>query len=247
MKKELINGILAARAVIIKQSPTILSGLAVTGLVTSMYLTHRATIDAQNKLEEEDLLKATWQEKAKATWKIYAAPVAMGTVTAACIVGSNVISLKRMAALTSLYSISETALREYQAKTGELLGDKKVETIQTAVAKDRMDKTDPEYIELTSKGEDLCFDAHTGRYFRSSISAIKEAVASLNLRLIGDMRVSLNDLYYELGLDGIPSGDDVGWSIDIPLDVRYDSHLRSDGKPCLVMRFKNEPFLLYCD
>jgi len=48
-----------------------------------------------------------------------------GAATIMCVVGSNSINARRVAALASLYSITETALDEYKAKVVETIGETK--------------------------------------------------------------------------------------------------------------------------
>ena len=65
----------------------------------------------------------------------------------------------------------------------------------------------------TGLGSTLCFDAISGRYFRSDISKIKEGVNTFNAKLAQDEYKSLNDLYYELHLPYIDIGDALGWNV----------------------------------
>ena len=52
----------------------------------------------------------------------------------------------------------------------------------------------------------------------------------------------LNDFYYEIGLDNIKLGDELGWNIDDGyIDLSFSSQLASDGTPCLVIDYKIAP------
>jgi len=56
------------------------------------------------------------------------------------------------------------------------------------------------------------------------------------------MFVSLNELYYQLGLTGTKMGDSLGWHIDRGyIDAQFDAQLADDGTPCLVLDFSVEP------
>jgi hypothetical protein len=57
-----------------------------------------------------------------------------------------------------------------------------------------------------------------------------------------EMTISLNEFYYEVGLEGVDAGDKLGWSIDTGyIELEYSSQLASDGTPCLVVSFYKPP------
>ena len=116
-----------------RQSPTILTGLAAAGVVTTAIMAVRATPKAMAILEEEKLSRAYAgkSEKLKATevvskcWKCYVPTACMTGLTIACAIGANSINLQRNAALSSLYSVSSAALKEYEDKVVETVGEEK--------------------------------------------------------------------------------------------------------------------------
>ena len=57
-----------------------------------------------------------------------------------------------------------------------------------------------------------------------------------------EMYVSLNDFYYEVGLDNIKIGDELGWNIDNGyINLSFSSQLAGDGTPCLVIDYSIAP------
>ena len=81
-----------------------------------------------------------------------------------------------------------------------------------------------------------------GRYFKSDIDALKKIENELNRRMFSESYISLNDFYYEVGLDGVDAGEDLGWNIDKGyIDLDFSSQLSSDGQPCLVVSFNIPP------
>lgn len=237
-----------------KYSPEILTGLGVAGMVTAGVLAVRATPKAlilmeqrKEEIAERDgksSTKLSSSEVIKTTWKCYIPAVATGIVSAACIIGANSVHLRRHAALATAYTLSENALKEYQAKVVETIGEKKEESIQDAIAKDRIERapvTTQEII-LTEKGNTLCYDVISGRYFRSDIDKIKKVENELNRRMRDEMYISLNDFYYEINLPPTKIGDDIGWNIDRSyIDLHFRSQLAEDGTPCLVIDYRVEP------
>ena len=60
--------------------------------------------------------------------------------------------------------------------------------------------------------------------------------------MLGDMYVSLNDFYYELGLKGTDLGDQLGWNINRGfIDLRFSTQLSEDDTPCLVIDYAVPP------
>lgn len=238
--------------VISKNSPTLLTGLGVAGLVTTTVLAVKATPKALQILEErkeeeleinEDFKCFTRYGVIKEVWKCYIPAAIMGGVTIACMIGANSISLKRNAALAGVYSLTERTLREYQSKVVETLGEKKAKDIKDEVYKDRLKKNpvDESEVIMSGKGETLCYDAISGRYFKSDIETIRRVQNDLNRDLIHEMWLTLNDVYYALGLPPVKMGEHLGWAINESLiDIKFSSQLTEKGVPCLVVEVTDE-------
>jgi hypothetical protein len=163
----------------------------------------------------------------------------MGGVTVACIIGANSINLKRNAALASVYSITEATLKEYQSKVIETIGEKKEQAVRDEIAKDHLakDPVSKKEVILTGKGEVLCYDSISGRYFKSDMEKLRRLENDFNKTLLTEMYVSLNDVYYEMGLKGIKIGDDIGWNVDSLIEFNFSSQLTDDGQPCIVVDY----------
>ena len=56
------------------------------------------------------------------------------------------------------------------------------------------------------------------------------------------MYITLNDVYYALGLSNTKMGDDLAWSVeDGMIDFNFSSQLTEDGIPCLVVDYTIGP------
>lgn len=230
-----------------RNSPSILTGLSCAGVFTTAILTGHATLKAYTLIQaEEEYIKASLVEHSplstleivKLTWKFFIPPILMGATTVICIVGANTINANRNAALAALYSLSETAFREYKDKVVEEIGKNKEHQIRDNIAKDRIanspvgDRT----IIITGNGDVLCYDALSDRYFKSSAEKIRQQVLELNYTLMSDMWLSLNDLYYAIGLPSAKLGEQMGFDIDKGrIELNYSSQLTPEGQPCLVI------------
>ena len=144
--------------------------------------------------------------------------------------------------MASLYSVTEKTLKEYQTKVKDTIGEKKEQKIRDDVATDKLLKhpVDGDVI-LTGKGDTLCYDAWTGRYFKSDIEAIRKVENIVNHNLLVDDFISLNDVYYELGLDEVKMSNEVGWRVEDGIVFFEFSSQLTEGVPCLVMDFKVTP------
>jgi hypothetical protein len=247
-KPNLLNVSRGIRAAITKHSSEILTGIGIAGMITTTVMAVRATPKAliliEERKEEADVDKLSPIEIIKIVWTCYVPAAITGGLSIICLIGASSVNVRRNAALATAYTLSESALKEYQEKVIETIGEKKEQTVRDAIAKDKLDRnpvTNREII-ITEKGNTLCYDAISGRYFKSDIDKIKKAVNEINKNLLDDMYISLNDFYYELGLDDTKLGDDLGWSIDKGLiELSFSSQLASDGTPCLVMDYQVAP------
>lgn len=237
-----------------KHSPEILTGIGIAGMVTTTVLAVKATPKAITLLEEKkrekscDILneevKLTPVEVVRTAWKPYIPAAVTGTLSIVCLVGASSTSLKRNAALATAYKISETALSEYKAKVVETIGEKKETAIRDKIAKDKVDRNPVSKTEviITDKGNTLCYDALSGRYFKSDIDRIKKAENAINKRLLNEMYISLNEFYDELGLGSTSIGDELGWNLDDGLiDLDFSSQIADDGTPCIVVDYRVAP------
>lgn len=236
------------RFVLSKHSPEILTGLGIAGMITTTVLAVKATPKALRCIDdavyEKEESNLTSIETVKACWKCYIPAAITGTVSIACLIGASSVNARRNTALATAYKLSETALTEYREKVVETIGEKKERNIKDAIAKDNVEKNPvmQQNVIITGKGDTLCYDKLFGRYFKSDIDALKKIENELNRRMFSESYISLNDFYYEVGLDGVDAGEDLGWNIDNGyIDLNFSSQLSSDGQPCLVVSFNIPP------
>lgn len=235
-----------AQRFVVKYTPEILTGVGVAGMLTTTVLAVRATPKALAILEEKyPDEKPRAIPVIKATWKCYLPAAITGVTSVACIVGASSVHTRRNAALATVYQISQTALTEYKEKVAEVIGDRKEQAVRDELAKDKVvsNPVSNTTIIPTGIGNTLCLDYYSGRYFYSDIDKIKIAVAELNRNIVLDDYISLNMLYSELGLDNVPIGEEVGWSVtDGKIELDFSAQIADDGKtPCIVVSFYNAP------
>lgn len=252
-KEGLKRTIKSAERVLTNYSPGILTGIGIAGMIGATFMAVKATPKAlyliETKKEESEVEELTTVEIIKTCWTCYI-PAALTTVlSAACLIGASTVSAKRNAALATAYSISEAALREYQEKVVEVVGEKKEKAVRDAVAKDQIERdpvTKSEVVIIDSNSNTLCYEPLSGRYFKSTIDKIKKAEIKLDRQMIQEMYVSLNDFYWEIGLDGTDLGDKMGWNLSKGyMDLSFSSQLADDGTPCAVIVYGIPPVYDY--
>ena len=250
-KSNLNRLIKTAKTAVTKNSPAILTGIGIAGMITTAVLAVKVTpkaldiiSDIKERHEEDTDKKAVAKEFLTAVVPVYIPAVVTGVASAACLIGANSIHSKRNAMLAAAYTISDTAYREYREKVIETMGEKKDKTVKDEIAKDKL-KNDPvqnHEVIVTKQGTTLCYDCIFGRYFRSDMETIKRAITRINRNLVTDMYASLNDFYCEIDIPPVKIGDDLGWNIDDgELDIDFSSQLAEDGTPCLVIGYNVAP------
>ena len=117
--------------------------------------------------------------------------------------------------------------------------------IRDKVAEERINKepVNQSAIIVSGNGNTRCFDTITKRRFVSDIESINKIVNELNRRMInGEDYISLNEFYYELGLDGSSIGDELGWNVSTGLiELDFSAQLDTDGTPCIVIDYTVAP------
>ena len=232
-----------------KHTPEILTGFGIAGMFTTTILAVKATpkaiklIEAEKK--ESNKEKLTVIETVKTTWKCYIPAGTIALVSTGCLIGASSVNLRRNAVLATAYKIAENTHKEYREKVIETIGEKKEKVINDNIMKDKMDKNpvDHSTVIITDKGNTLCYDALSGRYFKSDIDKIKKVENELNRRMRNDNYISLNEFYDEIGLEHInPLGDDLGWNIDRGyIDIQFSPQLTPNDEPCVAINFSIAP------
>ena len=248
MNEKLANAINTSKKFLGKHSPEILTGIGVTGMITTTVLAVKATPKAliliDEKKKELNTAELTAIETVKAAWRPYVPAVSLCVVSTVCLIGASAVNAKRNAALATAYAISERTLVRYRDKVIETLGEKKEKEVREKIAQDEINHkpmSDSQVI-ITAKGDTLCMDTISGRYFKSDIDKINKVINELNRRMTYEHYISLNEFYYELGLEGITTGSLIGWNLDDGLiKIDFSTCLAEDDTPCIVVNYSIKP------
>lgn len=196
-------------------------------------------IESEEKRKKEKLTK---MEVVQATWTCYVPTAISFGLSTTSILLANSMSKKRQEAFATAYSIAESTLQAYQQKVREVIGENKELEIRDEIAISKMRETPfiSKEVIFTGKGETLCFDELSGRYFRSDRVELDKIFAQLNVRLRNEMYISVNEYWYAIGLSYKDNGDDIGWNIDCGyIEPLYTYGPAEDGSPCLIVGFSS--------
>lgn len=247
-----------------RNSPAILTGLAIVGVISTAYTAYKAGSRAEEILEtyhrdmkdchpeDKEAKRTVTKEMVKKMAPVVTPVVIAGGMTVGCVLGSHSASNRRIAALSAAYTVSETAVKNLNVKMEEILGEKKAKTIKDAIAKDKLkadaekDKktiAEPQFI-MPGDGTVLCKDLYTGKLFYSNAEKIKQAIVKCSYDIIYDMYISLNDFYEAIDspqLNRDPMGEDIGWNVDDTiggkLPITLSALLTDEGKPILCVDY----------
>jgi hypothetical protein len=242
----LMNNVIA---MIKRNSTTILSSTAISGVATTAYLAGRASFKAAEALRRQaawdEYAERSFKDKAdrlkhdtKLVWKFYIPAAASGIVTVTCIVGVAKVGNRRALAAQAAFVLTERAYSEYRDKVIEEHGVKKDEKIRASIAEDHVRANPPTgEVLIAGPGNVLCCELYTGRYFASDMESLRKKVNTLNEYLLRHDQSSLEEWYYMLGLAPTSFSSDLGWSSDKLLELEFTTVLTDDGRPCLAFSY----------
>lgn len=196
-----------------------------------------------NKLEKKEVIKREVLEVAP----LYIPMAISGAASIACLIASHNIEAKRLAAVSTLYSLTARELASYKGKIRKELGNKKADLIESEADGEIMREHDIDVDPgLRQDGDMLCYDWLSGRYFYASPARIDAVENTLNRRLIQEMFINLNEMYDEFDISRIGIGDEIGWTLDddmISFTKTFDT--AENGEVCLMLKCNVSPRYCY--
>lgn len=114
-------------------SPAILTGIGVVSFVAAVPLTAAGVRKMEELKKEKDISKLSKKEKAKMAAKCYWKVGAAVAAGAACVVGGQVESSKRLSAVGAAFMASQQELAANKETIKEVLGEKKAKQVEEAM------------------------------------------------------------------------------------------------------------------
>lgn len=148
--------------------------------------------------------------------KKFILPIISGVATALCIVGSNMIHLRRNARLTVVSAGLLKYISDLENKIREKDGEYQMNDIQKEIAIDRVNSNPPPKDIETENGEILTYELFSEQYIVTTKEKYLNAVINLNKALQTTGEWSLNDFLIDIGgkENVCAIGDEIGWSVD---------------------------------
>lgn len=194
---------------ILENLPSILTGVAVAGVVETVYLAVKATPKALDILEENPAGIKTKTQKVQAAWKCYIPAAIAGAGTIACIIGANYAHISREAGMLAAYSFLGEKFVDYREKSGEKHDDK----IMNAIKKEHVSEVKKPDRPL-EVGKMWVYEPESKQYFQATTEQILWAELTANKMFHNQGWLSFNqflDLLPEA--KRVPWGDHTGWYI----------------------------------
>lgn len=226
--------------------PEILTALGITGVVSTAYLGAKGAYEASKIIEDNERAggisddpKQRFKENFHNTWILYIPAVVSGVGTITCIVLASRGHTKRTAAAVTAFSISEKAFSEYKEKVVEQIGKNKDQKIVDKIAQERVLANPPSSGEVIvlGKGQVLCCELYTHRYFRSDMDALLKAENAINHMIIHSNYVTLDDFYSLLNIPFTEASKNLGWDDDQLVQLVFSAVLSENDEPCLAFNY----------
>lgn len=231
-----------------RHSSTILTCAGGIGVVATAVTAVKATPKAIRLLEEAEYQKGeelTKLEKVKIAGPTYIPSVLIGATTVACIFSANILNKRQQAYITSAYALLDKSFKEYKANVEELYGEDADAVVREKIARDNYEELDKEI----DDDKRLFYDQFSQRYFEATLYQVQRAEYSINRDLHLRDYVTLNEFYHHAGIETIPAGEVMGWSIgrimetawNAWIDFDHEHVIMEDGLECIILVMKTEP------
>lgn len=254
-----------------KHAPALLVGVGVVSIVSTAILAIKATPKAVEVLdkgkrdldlvenldpeyhEDEEKKREIWEIRkrmCKQFAKIYWKTAANAAVGVTAIIFAYKTQQKRTLAISAAYALASQELIDWKEAARELKIMKKgdEQKIRDNLVKKKVERSEKsraagQNVIFTGSGDDLFLDEWSGQVFKSSVVEVEKAVNAWNAQMLNEDEVTLNDLYYLLGIPEVPAGDLGFESGHGTVGVIFGSSFVND-RAYITMGFDRQPMIL---
>lgn len=230
------------------------TGAVIIGMISAVVLAVKAgketAEDIEELKEELETEELSVKEVIKVSWKHFIPVVLILGLSIGCLVVTTNKMMKRYAALSTAYALTENYMKDYMAATSETVGAKKEQNIRDKAIEKQVARhpVAERGIVETGHGDTLFYDAITTRYFRSSMENVKKAEKHLAGIYQAEDMLRFSEYTYALGIGAnCEFGDSLGWKKSGRLDLTdefaflYSSGLAPDtGEPYVAIYHLNQ-------
>lgn len=201
-------------------TPSILTGISLASGAGALYFTYKCAPKVNDILSDKSLTK---KERFIGVVKAAAVPIALTIISGGCSIGSLVENNHRIAASTAAAAVATRELREFHAKTKEVVGEETYKEIRQSIANDKAKETkkaeiilepttEVNHITAPGGGNQLWYDIRHDRWFRKSYAGVIESIKEFNKVVTSWDWSSFAELYTKLELKAPACDDIVGWT-----------------------------------
>lgn len=238
MPNELLSKLGQRAGIILKKNSSLLLSIGSSvGVVLTGVTSAAAALHARQKLltiEEEKNDALTTKETLITAAPYYILPAAIAGATIGTIFCNHALNQKRKIALISACALLSTKFNEFKDKVNELYGESASKMVTDAI---NIEKASAQVHDCTQGENKLCYEPISGRLFERAENEVLQAEYHFNRNFILRGYASLNEFYDFLGLEHIPEGDALGWSMDAGeefygyswVDFDHEEHMTMDG------------------
>ena len=171
-----------------KNTPAILSGMAMATSAGAVIEGCRATLEAKDildKMHYESEEEPSIKEKVMAVAPVYTKTFILLGIAEFSIFGAQKKNDDKIAALTALLSMKEKELQDTQDSIKSIFGEKKAKEVERESVKRDIENNPPNMAEVedTGTGKTLFHDGTLGGYFLADIEFVKHAFNEIDNRL----------------------------------------------------------------
>lgn len=200
---------------LVKNLPSILTGVAVAGVVETVILAVKATPKAldilEDKKSEEKQDGTPWNKKdtVKATWKCYIPAAIAGGMTIGCILMANHVHLVKEAGIVAAYWKLGGKFQDYKEKAGEKTNEKVEKAIRKEHISEAVVNKPADPLEI---GKIWVYEPESEQYFQATTEQILWAELTANKMFANQGWLSLNQFLALLpNAKKSDFGDYYGW------------------------------------
>ncbi len=184
--------------------------------------------------EEEKNDTLTTKETIITAAPSYILPCTIAGITIGGIFCNHNLNQKEKLALISACALMTTKLEEFKSKVNEIYGESATKKIEDAINEE---KASSQASMLVLEQNKLFYEPISGRLFERTENEVLQAEYHFNRNFILRGYAALNEFYDFLGLEQIPEGDVLGWSMDAGaefygyswVDFEHEEHTTTDG------------------
>lgn len=175
--------------------------------------------EKQEEIKKTDVIKVV----AKSYWRT----AVVGIFSICCIIASNRITAGQLATMGAAYAASENKRKEFMQKATEVVGEKKVNDIKDKITEEKMMKAveNPTTIVNMGVGEQLFYEAWSGRVFTSDMESVRKGINDANAEFLNTDSVTFNEYctFISNGKLEDVKGGEMGWSTEFcnKIDVTF--------------------------